>query len=433
MKTTTKSKKETTVKDGIREVVYSSKPANFDEWFTMPVERARILFYGEKKQKDYYQTTFYQDSEKVCVGHSSITVNFNPYGALYVTRKSLHGFTFTKKTKKVKKWFGKMIVLDERIHEALYKHVINYDWWIKDLPGSIAEISQCSTTFGKVLAGKITNGRQLVKEYLKLHARGITISPEAMYQWLKSHTSRSSYGKPATQIRGMLANARYLKQPDLLFSTQMSLSQHTFRDTLKQAKQLNRKVDLTWSATKLAEIHKLWTREIMGEELKAMEDYNVPYFGELPELMKFKLIANQREMFFIGSVEDHCVYTNYWSNVKKKEYFVLYGKHEGIDYTIGIRYKRGQLLREDPRTPVYQHIATLDQIQSKRNGQVHGSAPEGLKEVIQQWLERENVASFFGENYQKFPDNPINSQEIVDISGSCATYVEQANDFDMIL
>lgn len=422
---TSKKTKEAVVKDGRREVIWEDKPADFDQWFTMPVEQARIKYYGDKKRKDAHITTYYEDSEKVCVGCSHLTVAFNMYGALYPSRKSTWGFTFTKKTKRVKKWFGKPLNVNDAVFDYLIAKFPNMEFLKTDLPNFKHEVMQCSTTFGKVLSGKITNGRACVKEYLKVHGRGVKLSPEPVYNWAKGNAGIYR----STSIKHMIATARYLKNADILFMLPDAgtiVHGHTFRDTLKQARMLNRKIDLTWSPKRMSEVHKHWTREIMAEELKAIKEYNIFYKGELNNFPGFKLVSSQKDVFEIGVFEDHCVYSNYWSSIKSKRYFIIYGMYKDTYYTCGIdcKYKhRGAGMPEltDPKD-IYEPF--ISQLQCKRNG----GAPAELRAEIATWLTNPEVVAFFSENYKNIlPEQ--SAQEYADINSSNRSNINFIDDF----
>lgn len=381
-----------------RIVLSTSRTAEFDTWFTMPKNAARVHYYGGSgPSRAYSETVFYQDSEKMCISSNQVGIRMNTSGSLYLNAKSNWGFTYDFKTKKVKRWFGNKVHLNKIVVKGISENFINLDW-LEDIRAFTSDLAESSALLGHVLSGKITNGRDLIKKYLKTNARGIKLSPEIVYKYVKNNPAMGS-------MKWYIARARYCKNPDLLFTE----NEHTcdgdssFEDTVKQARQLNKLIDLKWSEKKLNEMHKLWTREIMAIHFEGVPNFTVEYEGVCPGFAGFELVNIQKELFAIGSIEDHCVYTNYWYKVENKTYFVLYGSYEGKNYTCGITRQRvprpvlhtseGYSEYADGKT--YDDLFMIDQIQCRRNQ----GCPAELKESIAKWLKDAGVQSFFNLNW----------------------------------
>lgn len=372
----------------MREIIYTSKPANFDEAFALPSDIFRIKYYGHSFPKEYIETILWTDDEKICFGNNHIKMYISSNGKPYTRRKTVAGYTFTRKTKKGKSWFGKPYILGAIEIKALKTYLgIDTDW-TSDLPmSSMHTLFGSNSVIAKLISGKITNYRDMIKEYLKYHVKGIKISPELMYQAIKS----SSWG---LDIKSLLSNARYLTNPDDCFKTK--IIPH-FQDMLQQARRLDRKVNTNWSDKKAALVHKLWTREIMAVELKYMEDNNVLVIGTLELLPDFELVTNQKRCFKIGSIEDHCIYTNYWSRAESKDMFILYGKYLGKMYTCSV--ERNQVYRMGYTSP-------QDKVEYKwKIGAIHAirnsGAPDELRTMIETWLGKPDVIEFFNTNHRK--------------------------------
>lgn len=110
------------------------------------------------------------------------------------------------------------------------------------------------------------------------------------------------------------------------------------RDTIDQAKALDRKIKAEWSSRKLSDIHGRWTREI--QDLKARNCSTEPVWLNFPSLPEgVRLINSERECADEGSTMHHCIYTNYWYYIKDKKYVALHVTDIDGDYTIGCDYK----------------------------------------------------------------------------------------------
>lgn len=106
------------------------------------------------------------------------------------------------------------------------------------------------------------------------------------------------------------------------------------KDTIDQAKALDRKIKAEWSSRKLSDIHGRWTREI--QDLKARNCSMEPVWLNFPSLPEgVKLINSERECADEGSTMHHCIYTNYWHYIKDKKYVALHITDIDGDYTIG--------------------------------------------------------------------------------------------------
>jgi hypothetical protein len=376
----------------MNQVIFSSKPADFDKWLTMDPAHLRILFYNNTITKDYIERSIYQDDEKICFAENSVKIKLSSTGKIYTKRKSTAGFTYTRATKKGKSWFGKYFNIREYLKGM--KDCLGIDTeWLSDLHYEYTMTSS-NTVISKIISGKISNCRDMIKEYLKYHQRGSNISPEQLYKYLKSKTYLN------TPLKVLLSSSKYYTDPNYFNDAPVNF------DLLQQAKMLDRKINPHWSAKKQAEVHKDWTREIMEIELQYLEDEVVDY-TPMPKLPGFRLINTRKELFQVGKIENHCVYTNYWSQVRDKTQFILYGKYEDTMYTCSIYFSRAWCGDGSIDKAVY----AIGQLYKAHNN----GAPQELRDIIQLWLDKPEVQEFFKFNEQNKSAVVSSSLELVDL------------------
>lgn len=103
----------------------------------------------------------------------------------------------------------------------------------------------------------------------------------------------------------------YLINVENLHNTLPTYNFHTFYDTVKMAKTLNRKVNCSWSARRLKEVHDEWSKEITdivfteGDRILNINKL----FVEFSEFSGFELLRTTKELAIEGKKQSHCVAT----------------------------------------------------------------------------------------------------------------------------
>lgn len=110
------------------------------------------------------------------------------------------------------------------------------------------------------------------------------------------------------------------------------------KDLLLDAIKLDKKVDFSWSEKRMNQEHLNMTRELMEEELREKEAISL-YDETIKkgiETTDIKLLSSEKEVFLEGKMMGHCVYTNYFNRINKKQYLAFH-MHSPEECTIGIR------------------------------------------------------------------------------------------------
>lgn len=277
-----------------------------------------ILWNRQFKGIPYCQVNVYKDDEKLCFASNEYVIAKSKT-SFYLRIRSKKGFTLDNKGK-LNLWFGsnvyEMVNLDRLIAH------LNLNW-IEPFMYSYLTKSGLE----RILNGKITNPIDFCKHYLKVNR--INASPTLMYKACKE--------KGLSKIILLLHSNN---SKDINHYLERLLNGYQFNtlwtDSIQQAMILGKKVDFNWSENRIKEEHSKWTREIMKAEVDNIPDITIPNLDKIPELpTEFELLTSQRRVFEEGSLMNHCIYTNYWSQIERGEYLAFHIKYNNEEATLG--------------------------------------------------------------------------------------------------
>lgn len=271
-----------------------------------------------------------------CIYYSCTDMSFKKSkNSYYVQRKNRNGFTVDKKGK-INVWFGKNIYEIPHIDKVF--QYFNFNW----ITNSRIYPYITKGILEKMIAGKITNTTEIIKEYFKkMH---INASPSLFIKFLdKCDSSKVEI----LRIAGVAKDLNHYFE-DRISSTTADFNNpypHDYysrnqllNDMVQEALILGKKIDYTWSLNRLKEVHKEWTEQIMKIEIESLDDVSVQgieYFDKFtPE--GFKLLKTQKEVFAEGSLMKHCVYTAYWTSISYGTYIAYHVNYQGEEATLGI-------------------------------------------------------------------------------------------------
>lgn len=298
------------------------------EFLAMPDGIKKNLVYN-KKYRGYVATQANLLIKQDGTVHYSYTTYTVTKGVKFFLKiKSKNGFTVDPKGK-MKVWFGAKLHSITHLVEIL--GLLGREW-VK--PAYIQYIT--SSVFGKIVAGKITNPHDLFKSILKLYR--VKGSPSLMIKAIETVGSTMSMN----MNKGLfLQAAKTAKHFDhfLEFIMKKENDFNHLTDLMEQAVVLERKIDFTWSAKRMAEEHKLWIKELMDYESDSMSKEPLAWLQPWKkfETDNIRLLDNEYDLFTEGKMMSHCVYTNYWPSMKNGSYLVFH-VDDGTEYgaTLGL-------------------------------------------------------------------------------------------------
>jgi hypothetical protein len=342
------------------------------------LDKQRFAFFGHKLHTWAEDTRAESDTHVYWASNACIP-KWNIKTGLYLKREAGAGCSYDKVKKTFKWWYGKQAII---ACPVLVADMCNYfkTEWFDAIPPSL-RVSCTNTNLNKVLLGKVTNPRDLIKAILKTNPvmRGMNISTETLWKYVnaRGHANRlqalsdiMTVAKDPNHALEYMATAEYMS-----FDTQ---------DLIKQAQRLNRKIDFKWSRSRMGEVHSDWTKEIMDIEQEYVESINYQYVNELPSNGSLELVTNSKDLYIEGRLMSHCVYTNYASQVKDKSYFVFKFTDRDVRATVGI-------------TKYYDHNGfVINQMHGKHNK----SIDQCHQDYVKEWLDKPDVQQWFTENYK---------------------------------
>jgi len=325
-----------------------------------------------KMNTSFPKKVVYENDEKFF--YLSCVVRLVKFGSSYFLKETQKkGFSYNKKSKKLKLWFGTN--LGERAFIKPFLSHINANWF-DDI------LIQFLTKGGleKIIQGKITNPIDYCKYYLRAN-KFKDASPKLFYRSLMNGGMNKHdlfrIGKVCKNINNFFIKftcpTKTKGRTNLLVetgeitddldngfieatgtvgvrggtgSTVDSFDMNDYPphdmnillDTAKQAEILNEKIDINWSGKRLKDEHKKFTKIIMDAQVKYMEDFIIPYDETedifvklLAEEEGFELLDSKKKVFKEGKIMNHCIFTNYWDSIFKKTYVcfhIKYGKEE---------------------------------------------------------------------------------------------------------
>ena len=303
---------------------------------------------------------------------------WNKTGGLYLKRDSVSGCTYDKATKKFKWWFGKQAIIQM---PNLVKDMCAYfkTEWFDNVPQGL-KISTTNSTLSKVLLGKITNPRDLIRGIIKANPtmRGMNISIETMWKYCNNRV-----GMRLQSLSDVLSVA---KDPNhaIEYMFDKDYMSHDTLDLIKQAQMLDRKIDFKWSKSRIAEVHTEWTKEIMDIEQEYVEKKDYNYVGELPANGSLELITDSKELYIEGRTMSHCVFTNYADSVSNKTYFVFKFTDRDTRATLGIQ----------------KHWDRNEFVVNQLYGKFNKNIDRCHHDYVEEWVARPDVQQWFKDNYK---------------------------------
>lgn len=187
-----------------------------------------------------------------------------------------------------------------------------------------------ATVVKDILYGKITNPKDAILAYGK--RLGVKYLNEHMFK-LSGNTNI-----PMSVLCSVINSA----QLDTYVHEHGQLPREgEFRDMVEQAYALEKTINLMWSPKRMSEEHTKWSRELMKLTIgtKSEEPVWSESIADTFRQHGLELCNTEQRVFEEGYLMHHCVYTNYWNRIQRKEYIALSMQLEDGPVTIGLARK----------------------------------------------------------------------------------------------
>ena len=361
----------------ISQAVFTQREA-YTTLKTQSLDKQRFAFFGNKLHA-WAEDTRAESDTHVYWASNGCVPKWNIKTGLYLKRDASAGCSYDKVKKTFKWWYGKQAIISCPMLVADMCQYFKTEWF-DSIPPSL-RVSCTNTNLNKVLLGKITNPRDLIKAILKTNPvmRGMNISTEILWKYVNARGT-------ANRLQALSDIMTVAKDPNHALEYMATADYISFdtQDLIKQAQMLNRKIDFKWSKSRMAEVHSEWTKDIMDIEEEYVQGIDYEYVNELPSNGSLELITNSKDLYVEGRLMSHCVYTNYASQVNDKSYFVFKFTDRDVRATVGI-------------TRYYDHNNfVINQMHGKHNK----SIDQCHQDYVKEWLDKPEVQQWFKENYK---------------------------------
>lgn len=192
---------------------------------------------------------------------------------------------------------------------------------------------------------------------------------------------------------------------DKLYAPLLIVKNDDFMDTQSQCNKLGKKINLSWSESRLSSFHDELTWEIMKIESETLYDENYYHENNLGGNSDkestdtsiyfdgLELITTRRRLYHEGAIQHHCIFTNYETRVKRAQYMVFsMVNKENKRITIGCAIER---INNDENSDTSYSIS-IDQMRLKRNDMVSKEDGEYIRKTIESNSFQSRVISYIG-------------------------------------
>lgn len=242
---------------------------------------------------------------------------------------------------------GKISTIKDLTWEHIERLQPRYEWLEQIRTGRFGGTITNKTLLKEVLLGNITN-------------------PEAYYKWILKHTYRTDaipwklfreYAQSPMRI-SIFDIIEATINPKLTIEAYLRANDHSewrvrnlLEDSILTALRLGEKINPQWSEKRLATEHQRHIEMIQLRTIEAMDNNPASHIFDafdFPEEVKW--LNTEGEVFKEASKMHHCLYSNYWSRIKKGDYVAFAVDHNGEHFTLGCRFNGDFCLYDQAHT-----------------------------------------------------------------------------------
>lgn len=353
-----------------------------DEFMALPDgPRKHLKFDDRFKNTVYSYSELFRNEGKLHYATNTVRVKRGK-NTYYLRRTTTEGFTLDDKGK-LRVWFNKDIRNIAYNNLTAILKALHIDW-VNQLPSTYTTFTT-RIIFEKILNGKITNPIDFCKQVLRNIGQP-KASPKLMYKALRTNIGNSEHFAQTPIYMSFVGAAKTAKDfnhyLEAVIDGGIDGVSFILEDMQKQAEILEQKIDYTWSVKRFSQQHQDWTKEIMELKSDNLSDEFIPALQWLYDQKhlvhpSMRLVCTEKDMYLEGSFMSHCVYTNYYNQVKAGEYVVYHVDHNGEQATAGIRF-----FEERRNSSVTATSLVIDQVRSFRNKGVSDELQSIVKESV---------------------------------------------------
>jgi hypothetical protein len=314
----------------------------------LPVEVQRLKYFTNKVTPNQYgsgshrhfmtEKAWWNEDNKFHYTRDKYTIYLSTTGKLFTRSTTQHGLTYNPAEtvgKCITLWRGTAMtnVSSEAIIALLKSHQCEWALEFKSL--------FTKTLLARVLKGKLTNGEDLMRSYLKTSNlwKSMQISHRApsMLKLMRANPTNGimEYHDMLSHVNNVEATIDMLLGGKNLYEFSWYQTPHT-EGIRRELNILGRKINSTWSLNRLNDEHTQMSRELRALELDTLESIDYAYSEPCPLLPGMELIDNNKRLFEEGSVMNHCVY-GYLQNAVNRKVFHFHCTFGDMPFTLAVQ------------------------------------------------------------------------------------------------
>lgn len=331
-------------------------------------------------------------TENICIYDDKITVcssqrEFKFNNKIYNVSKELIGFTYDKKTKKIKFWFNQSLSKLKPLIWKFFKYN-NYNWFLNMSTNKCNLLTK--TLLEDIISGKITNQEAYLKKWTKT-----SLKCNIHYKLLLNYVDNGSVYDLKKIIKVFDNPNAFLYRVKDVTMNKETIS--IISDSYIQCLMLGKKLKWNWSNKRFSDEHLQMSRQISEMKYDFIDDTIIPIKGclEYPEHTKCELIITEKMAYKESNEQHNCIHSSYWNRIRDRRYFVI-ACYKPERCSIGVLFQE--------RNKCFD----INQIYTTYNKAVK---PE-TKELFSEWIKQENVQEFFKNNYYQTTKINANAQEL---------------------
>ena len=238
-------------------------------------------------------------------------------------------------------------------------------------------------SFTRVIKGKVTNPKQLMKHYLTYSGKYRHLKLAKYTNILLDTYVNGEYGSVLDELLQACATD---VNPERLIqyvhnNGKMPYEWRQFMhcpDITMECHQLNVKIDHTWSVARLKAEHTKLSRLVREKHLMLMDLIEYPYSKPCPLMPGMELIADNKRLWNEGSIMNHCIY-NYLDSAKNRNVFHFHCTFGDKPFSLAIQ----------PNYDGSRYI--IQQMHIVHNGR----CSDTQRNIVEQWLNEDVVQEWF--------------------------------------
>lgn len=324
----------------------------------------------------------------------------------FIKRDIISSITINKIKKEIYFWKGENNILN-----GLFSEIFKYlnITWCDSIPYNILKLCMTKTMFKNIIFNKVTNPEKFYKAYMSISLKinkSKNVSWRLVKEYIEFRNRLEWYNYTYIPINIIINNTTNI---NLTLKKLLSIYKNSdnngneycednnlnresnilFKDLLKDAQILGKKVNPIWSHKRMQAEHTNMTIKINEMFIKYKHDVNkiedISYKGI--ENIAFpnntvKLLKNELDVFTEAATMHHCLYNSYYKKIAHKDYFA-FSANFPERCTIGVTYN------------TVNNKFIIDQIYKNYDEPVTIET----RKYFETWINSDDMQKFFINNY----------------------------------